>query len=220
MRLHISWAAVIVVFCGACCAVAADNATTAPSDDQQQYDAVAAARTKLELAFHRIHKAMGDAQTQWQTQTALLEQTRTRIAQTIERARDTEAHKDETERSQAFLDELRDRADELGDQWQKFAADDRARMEGDFRRSVEIITGLNNAMQSLAAIEHTYKDLGMNLDAVRAMYETFAAKADEAYEMGHKALDDMTAARKVWTDILADVKNLAKEHQPKDKGVP
>jgi hypothetical protein len=219
MRSRGLWAALTILLLAAIPAFAADTATTAPSEEQQ-YEAIAAARTRLELALRRIHKTMGDAQTQWMTQSALLDQTRMRIAQMIDKARESEMRKDENDRSQAYLDELRDRHDQIDDQWQKFVGDDRARMERDFHRSQEIIMGLNGVLPNLAGLEHTYKDLGMDLNTVRTVYEAFASKADEAADMGQKSLDDLAAARKVWTGALEDAKVLARERPKKDKGTP
>jgi len=200
----------LAVFLGLAAGVrgAAETKPAAPSEDTQ-YVAVATARNHAETALRHNRLAFESGQVQWTAASLALDQIKLRIGFILDKAVAVEMRRDETDRDATFLDDLRDRRLALDDQWLRFMTNERARMEREFHRAVEITTALNAANLSLIALEHSYKELGMNLSTICTSFDELAAKADDAHDMGAKALTDLLAARKMWEDIQQTVSTVA-----------
>src|SRR4051812_5767105 len=100
-------------------------AATAPaaadeSKIEEQYMAVAAARTRAELAIRRLRKFLSDSKAAIGDAGGATEDAKNKMASMVQKAMQNEQHRPEADRSQDVMADLMERGNRINQDWQKY----------------------------------------------------------------------------------------------------
>ncbi len=174
--------------------------TTVPAGeartDEQQFNAVAAARTRTELALRDLrkllqanHAAGGDVETPALPRPTALIQS--------QKALDAEQQKPAAEQVKARIDELGARTAALSQVLRKYADSSKA-VTSALNDGAAQYAAIAAAMRQVVVLEGYWKQLRMELSSVEESYAALAERAESTARRCRTALDAQRTAQSEW----------------------
>ena len=167
----------------------------------EQYQAVAAARTRSELAIRKARSYFEETDNRWRSAAHGMEQARAQTMEAIRRAVEDEQRKPEEMRSQPVIEDLSQRRVQIEQDWQRFAAVDRPTIDASWRGASQAVTNVSQVYQSMTQIEPGWKGSEVDIKTLESVYDAITRRADAVREQAAKALGDLQAAQKMWENV-------------------
>lgn len=178
--------------------------TARAADDKsmdEQYQALAASRTKAELAVRRLRTFFDDGEQNWRVASQATEAARGRIGDNLRKEIETEQRKPEESRDTQKVETLNDRAHQIELDWNKFGQTDRPAIETRYRSAQQLTQVVAQLYANLANVESMWKDAKLDLTSLQGAFDAITQRANSALEQGQKAYGDLQQAQKTWESM-------------------
>jgi hypothetical protein len=174
------------------------SAAFAQDKTDEQFQALAAARTKAEVAVRKLRTFYEENENRWRALQQAPDASIRNIYEAIRKAAEDEQRKAEDLRNQAVIDELNQRRGLIEGDWNRFANTDRPSLDLVYRQSQQNMERIWQSWHNLANIESNWKDSRLDLAPLQSAYDVVAKRADAIRAAGDKAVADMETWKKAW----------------------
>lgn len=145
------------------------------------------------------------AEAAWAATDAVWEQ----IANTLQHAIQREEAKEEDRRDANFLHIANGKREQFELEWRAFQTK-RAATHFRYEDAQRAFARMSELFDSSAEWEHRWKDAGLDLPVLEQMYKTLAKRLVETRKDVTQALQETTAARTHWEEVLEEARNVVK----------
>jgi hypothetical protein len=164
---------------------------------EEQYNAIALARTKAELALRKARMAQDHNDAAWRVASSGADAAYQKLEKSLDRKIEEEQGKDDA-RDDEKLKLLNEKKDTVQAEWQKFADVDRPALETRYHSANDMTNALNDLLNNLSNLEHAWKDTGMDLGLIEKAYMSLAQRAEGCQQAAQKALGELQAVQASW----------------------
>jgi hypothetical protein len=169
----------------------------------EQYQSVAAARTRAELAIRKARSYFEETDNRWRSAAHGTEQARAQTMEGIRRAIEDEQRKPEEMRSQPVIEDLNQRRAQIEQDWQRYAAVDRPTIDASWRLASQAGNNVAQVYQQMTSIEPGWKGSEVDIKTLESIYDAITKRADAIRDQAAKALGDLQASQKMWENVAA-----------------
>lgn len=174
------------------------SAAVGQDKTDEQFQALAAARTKAEVAVRKLRTFYEENENRWRAIQQAPDASIRNIYEAIRKATEDEQRKAEDLRNQAVIDELNQRRGLIEGDWNRFANTERPSLDLVYRQSQQNMDRIWQSWHNLANVESNWKDSRLDLAPLQSAYEAVAKRADAIRAAGDKAVADMETWKKAW----------------------
>jgi hypothetical protein len=176
-------------------------AADAPKPVDDQYMAIAASRTRADLAIRKVRTLAEENEGKWRMIAAATDAAHAQILESLRKATEDEQRRTEELRNPAVIDELNQRRTTIEQDWQRYAAVDRPAIDTSYRNAIGALGAVAQVFATLTNIEATWKDAKVDLSALQAGYDAVAKRAEDLKAQAEKATSDLISNQKQWESV-------------------